>query len=247
MIRIDYKFYLLFFCISVVVLFSGSIYAQSSPPLLLNDPGTPGPGNWEINIMSSLEHSTAHDQWHIVLFDINYGVGERIQFTIAAPYVLNWNNGTKEWVGFDGVEYGVKYRFWDKSGFLNSDLSIYPTIYSPFKTEEGSEFILPLEWHRTWSNIGLTAEIDHVWVKGESSRWEGGVGVAIIFERVQLLGELHTSMRKASFDLGEPMVNVGLSWKWSDDVSLYFSIGKSIYYHVHETNLWSLGGIQFLF
>jgi hypothetical protein len=44
MIRIDYKFYLLFFCISVIVLFSESIYAQSSPPLLLNDPGTPGPG-----------------------------------------------------------------------------------------------------------------------------------------------------------------------------------------------------------
>jgi hypothetical protein len=246
MIRFDYKFQLLFFCRIVIFLFSESIYAQSSPPLLLNDPGTPGTGKWEINIMTSLEHSTVNDQWQILLLDVNYGLGEHIQLTAALPYVVDWNKGTKEWLGFDGVEFGIKYRFLDKFEFLTSDLSINPKVYSPFKTEEGSEFILPLEWHRTWSNIGLTAEIGHVWVKGEASRWEGGVGVGISFERVQIFGEWHTSTWKAPFNIGEPMVNVGMSWKWSENVSLYFSIGKSLFYHIDETNFWSLGGIQFL-
>ena len=247
MIRIRSKFHFLFYCISIIVLFSESINAQSSPPLLLNDPGTPGAGKWEINVMTSLEHSAVNDEWQILIFDINYGLGDRSQITVALPYIVDRDRGIRVWLGYDGVEFGFKYRFLDKSEFLNSDFSFNPKVYSPFKTEEGSEFILPLEWHRTWSNVGLTAEIGHVWVQGESNRWEGGVGIAIFFERVQLFGEWHTSVRKAPFDLGEPMVNIGLSWKWLENVSLYFSIGKSLFYHEEETNFWSLGGIQFLF
>jgi hypothetical protein len=96
--------------------------------------------------MTSLEHSTIKDQWQVFLFDINYGLGERIQLTVALPYLLVWEKGVKDRLGFDGVEFGFKYRFLDKSEFLNSDFSCNPKVYSPFKTEEGSEFILPLEW-----------------------------------------------------------------------------------------------------
>jgi hypothetical protein len=246
MVRIP-KVSLVLFCIIVGVLFSKSIYAQSSPPLLLNDPGTPGLGKWEINIMTSLEHSAVNDEWQALLFDINYGLGERSQITLGLPYVVDWEDGARDWRGFDGVEFGFKYRFVDQSESFSSDLSFYPKIYIPFETQAGSEFILPLEWHREWSNFGLTAEIGHIWVQGTSEGWEGGVGAAVFFERVKLLGEWHTGVREAPFDLADPMVNVGLTWEWLEDVSLYCSIGKSLHSHKDETNLWSLGGIQLLF
>ena len=65
----------IFLACSFLILFSESILAQSSPPILTNDPGTPGPGNWEINILTSFEHSAVDDEWLIPLLDFNYGVG----------------------------------------------------------------------------------------------------------------------------------------------------------------------------
>ncbi|MCJ7552336.1 MAG: hypothetical protein MUO34_00500 [Ignavibacteriaceae bacterium] len=240
-----FKFSLLFICI-FVLFFSKSIYAQSSPPLILNDPGTPGPGNWEINIMSSLEHSTVNDEWQVILFDINYGVGERTQLMVGLPYVVDWEDGVRNFTGFDGMELGIKYRFLDQSESFGSDISFYPKIYFPFEGKVGRKFILPLEWHKEWSDFGLTAEIGHVWVQGESNKWEVGVGIAIFLDRVKLLGEWHTGVSEAPFDLAEPMVNVGLSWELSEKFSLYFSVGKSLRSHEDQTNFWSLGGIQFL-
>jgi hypothetical protein len=244
-IRKNSAFPFLIFLISI--LFSGSIYAQSSPPLLVNDPGTPGSGKWEINIMTSLEHSTVNDEWQALLFDINYGLGNRGQITVGLPFVVDWSDGTGNCRGFDGVELGFKYRFLDQSESFSSDFSCYPKVYFPFETEGGSEFFLPLEWHREWLNFGLTAEIGHVWVQGKSEGWEGGVGAAIFLDRVKLLGEWHAGVREAPFDLADPMVNAGLVWEWFEDVSLYFSVGKSLHSHEEETNFWILGGIQVLF
>jgi hypothetical protein len=243
---INSKFSLFFLCISVIVLFSELIYAQSSPPLILNDPGTPGPGNWEINIMSSLEHSTVNDEWQAVLFDINYGVGERIQLMAGLPYVVEWEDGAKDLRGFDGMELGIKYRFLDQDIF-GSDISVYPKIYFPIKEEDaGKEFSLPFEWHKEWKNFGITAEVGHVWVQGESSRWEGGIGFAYFFGKVNLLAELHSGVREAPLDLTEPMVNVGMTWELLDNVSLFFSVGKSFNHNEDETNFWSLAGVQLL-
>ncbi|OGU60010.1 MAG: hypothetical protein A2V66_06740 [Ignavibacteria bacterium RBG_13_36_8] len=237
----------LFICISIIILFSESIYAQSNPPLLLDDPGTPGSEKWEINIMTSLEHSTVNDEWQMLLFDINYGLGDRSQIAVSLPYVVEWSEGTRDWLGFDGVELGFKYRFLDQSEYFSSDISFYPKIYFSFESEASSEFSLPFEFHKEWLNFGLTAEIGHIWVQGGDNRWEGGVGFAISFDRVKLLGEWHTGVREAPLDLAEPMVNVGLTWEWLENVSLYFSFGKSLHSHEDETNFWSLCGIQLLF
>jgi hypothetical protein len=48
----------LLLCLSVLALYTpDSAHAQAGPPFLSNDPGTPGNGNWEINIAS------AHSGW----------------------------------------------------------------------------------------------------------------------------------------------------------------------------------------
>jgi hypothetical protein len=128
--------------------------------------------------------------------------------------------------------------------FRSSPRSIF---LIPFETEDGSELMLPLEWHRDWSHFGLTAEVGHIWVNGKSKGWEGGVGAALFLEPITLLGEWHTGVREAPFDLRDPMVNVGLTWEWSEAVSFFFSMGKSLHSHEEETNSWRLAGFQFRF
>jgi hypothetical protein len=241
-----FKYAIVFAC-SVLILFGESILAQSSPPLLSNDPGTPGPGNWEINILTSLERSNVNEELQIPLFDFNYGVGDRCQLTVSIPFAIGHEEGTGVRRAFDGMEMGVKYRFVDNPGMRESNVSFFPKVFFSFVDEKSTKLSLPLEWHLEWKHFGLTAEVGHIWVNGESDGWEGGAGAALLLDPVSLLAEWHTGMREAPFDLHGQMLNVGFTWKWSETVSLFASFGKSLQKHKEAPTTWSLAGFQFRF
>jgi hypothetical protein len=239
--------YTILFAWSVLILFSESILAQSSPPLLTNDPGTPGSGNWEINILTSLERSNVNEEWQIPMFDINYGVGDRCQLTVCSPFVVYHEKGTAVRRTFDGIETGVKYRFVDNPGATGSNFSFYPKIFFSFVVERSMKLSLPLEWHQEWSHFGLTAEGGHIWVNGKSDGWEGGVATALLLDPVSILAEWHSEMREAPFNLRGQIVNVGFTWEWTKTVSLYASFGRSLQSHEEATTTWILAGFQFCF
>jgi hypothetical protein len=234
------------FTCSVLILSSELILAQSSPPLLTNDPGTPGPGKWEINILSSYEHSAVNDEWLIPLLDFNYGVGDRWQLTASMPFVIGHEQDAAVRRTFDGIEMGVKYRFVDNPGTTGSNVSLYPKVYFSFVEERSMKVSLPVEWHREWTHFGLTGELGHVWVNGESDGWEGGVAAALFLHPVSIQAEWHTEVREAPFDLRGPMMTFGFTWEWSETVSFYASYGKSLRNH-EEAPTWSLAGFQFRF
>jgi hypothetical protein len=240
-----FKFLILFACF-LLILFNESIRAQSSPPLLTNDPGTPGPGNWEINILTSFEHAAVYNEWLIPLLDFNYGVGDRWQLAASMPFVIGHQQDAGVRRTFDGIELGIKYRFVDNPGKAGSSFSLYPKVYFSFVEEKSMKLSLPFEWHKEWSHFGLTAELGHVWVNGKSDGWEGGVAAALLLDPISLLAEGHTEMREAPFDLRGPMVNFGFTWEWSKIVSLFASYGKSLKNH-EEAPTWSLAGLQFRF
>lgn len=228
-------------------MFDQSLYCQSSPPLQSNDPGTPGPGNWEINIFTSLERSAVFEEWQVPQFDINFGVGDRIQLTVSVPFVIEYEEGSMTRRAFDGAELGVKYRFLDNPGSTGPNFSVFPQIYFAFEEKRTTEWSLPIQWHQEWSPIGLTAEIGHVWVDGKSEGWEGGLGVGLLLDPWELLAEWHTGVREAPFDLRDPMVNLGFTYEWSESVSLLASFGKSLQHQKDETTTWFLAGFQFRF
>ena len=230
-----------------LVLFAESGFAQSSPPLLSNDPGTPGPGNWEINIFTAFERSDANEEWQIPQFDINFGVGERTQLTVSIPFVISHESGMTVRRAFDGMEMGAKYRFMDSPGTTGPNFSLFPKVYFFFEDEKDVELSLPVQWHQEWEHFGLTAEFGHIWVNGKSEGWEGGVGAALLLDPVDLLLEWNTGVREAPFDLRDPMVNIGFTWEWSESVSLLGSFGKSLQRHEDETDTWSVLGFQFRF
>jgi hypothetical protein len=73
--------------IAVLVLFPAAALAQGGPPLITDDPDTPGPGYWEINVVSILEKSRLERRLEGPLADINYGVGRRIQLKFEMPWL----------------------------------------------------------------------------------------------------------------------------------------------------------------
>ncbi len=245
MIRNLFLFYRCIAIISIIILSAKSLFSQGSPPLLVDDTGTPGDGNWEINLVASLEHSDMVDEWEAPLFDINYGVGERLQLKVETPYLINKEENSKAEMGFEGLKFGVKYRFYGSDG-EGTSISCYPQIFSNFNNNDELELFLPVECHIQFEEIGLTGEIGHGWIGNCSEIWETGIGFGYHYRDTEFLFEWHSGFGSILFELSEPMVNFGFVWDWMESSSLMFSIAKGIHNKKDETNLWSLGGVQFL-
>lgn len=61
------------------------VIAQAGPPLLTDDPDTPGNRHWEINVAWTLSQKETDRLFGIPLIDINYGLGQRLQLRPKFP------------------------------------------------------------------------------------------------------------------------------------------------------------------
>src|SRR5262245_51421813 len=66
----------------------------SSPPMDMDDPGTPGPRGIEVNFVGTLTRlGPGHSSEG--LLDANYGIGDRLQLKYERPYVTEHGAGTE--------------------------------------------------------------------------------------------------------------------------------------------------------
>jgi hypothetical protein len=96
--------------------------AVSSPPMEMDDPGTPGPNGIEVNFVGTMVGFSG-GQASESLFDANYGIGERLQLKFERPYVTENVSGEPFQKGLGATEIGLKWRFWDSNGL---EAAIYP-------------------------------------------------------------------------------------------------------------------------
>jgi len=68
-------------------------FGQGGPPMITDDPGTPGNGKWENNFAIAFEHRPDETTYDVPAIDLNYGVGEHIQFTLQTGPVLLKRSG----------------------------------------------------------------------------------------------------------------------------------------------------------
>jgi hypothetical protein len=63
-------------------------FAQGGPPMITDDPGTPGNGHWENNVAIAFAHRP--NEWSIdaPAIDLNYGWGDHIQLTLQTSAAL---------------------------------------------------------------------------------------------------------------------------------------------------------------
>src|SRR6266478_6230267 len=99
--------------------------AQGGPPLITDDPDTPGPGYWEINIAALLDRENGGRRMEMPRLDINYGVGRRIQLKFEVPWVRAWDRAGQSRIGAGNAEVGIKWRFLGQEG-QRIAWSVYP-------------------------------------------------------------------------------------------------------------------------
>lgn len=171
--------------------------AQGGPPLVTDDPGTPGSGNWEVNVAVTLDRTALSSAWGVPLVDANYGWGERLQLKLEMPLaVVSDGGGTRGGIGNPLL--GLKWRFLDEET-AGVAVSTYPQI--GFNVAESSvdrglaeretTFFLPVSGVKTIGPIAVNAEIGRVFESGGGGEWVWGVALGHTFGRVEALAEVY--------------------------------------------------------
>ncbi len=168
----------------LLVLIGMSGAARAGPPMITNDPDTPGPGVWEINL--AMAGGRAHRSLDLSApdVDINRGVGERVQLSVHGSWAHARDHGN--WAsGFGDVELGLRYRFLDaEAGGVS--LAVQPLWvrgWSSAARRRGlasaqPEWVLPIQVARGFGRYSAGLEVARHWVRQEVDAWQGGVFIA---------------------------------------------------------------------
>lgn len=94
-----------------------------SPPLDVDDPGTPGCNTWEINIVMDADLTHNENNYELPLFDLNYGIGDNLQLKYEVPYSVSSSQNPN--VG--DSKFGLKFQFYgnDES---RTQMAVYPQL-----------------------------------------------------------------------------------------------------------------------
>jgi len=213
-----------------------SARAQGGPPLLTNDPGTPGNGNWEINIgvMPVLRHDD--NQYQLPQLDINFGLGNRIQLTYEAPYVVQTMPGHTQQTGWSNSSLGAKWRFYenDKSGW---QISTFPQlqIAGPVGSskngiaEPASRFFLPIEITKSFPKIDLNFEAGYFFAWDSRSHPERILGFAAGHQftpKLEIIGEVYNDRAMGSLP-HDTTFDAGARYRLGKGFILLFMAGRS--------------------
>jgi len=208
---------------------------QGGPPLLTDDPGTPGDGVWELNLAAAMERVSTETRWEAPLLDLNYGVGERTQLKLEIPWLTLDEDGRELRSGLGNGLIGVKWRFLDQetSGI---SVSTYPQVEFNTVTsseqrglvEDGAQVLLPFEVQRDFGILGVDGEIGYASREGDDGEWIWGLAVGRdVTERLELLAEVHGE-GDLELDEGELVGNLGFRWSLGERETVLFSIGRGI-------------------
>jgi hypothetical protein len=244
-----------YFALTALLTFAApTLFGQGGPPMITDDPGTPGNGKWENNFAVIWEHRSGETLYDLPQFDLNYGVGEHIQLTLQTAPMLLKRDGHGAVGGLGGTETAVKWRILDEetSGF---DLSTFPRIIFNIQqssvrrglSEDGTRFQIPFEIAKKFGPWHADAEFGPLVSTVGRSEWLYGiVGGYEATKTTMLMAELHGTSR-SNFSHDDLTINVGLRQELTGTRILIVSMGHEV--RSPEDSLAFIGyfGFQLLF
>ena len=183
-----------------VLLLAGKVFAQGGPPLVTDDPGTPGDGHWEINSALQWTPSAQASIVQFPLFDVNYGYGDHIQLNLNTSLINVNQYGVGSTSGISLASVGTKWRFVDEDT-AGVAISTYPRIdfHHPLASGDtainppGSRYFLPIEASKEFGRIGVNPEIGYASYTQSTSEWVYGLAMSYAIEKEkEVLFEIHT-------------------------------------------------------
>jgi hypothetical protein len=213
----------------------GRLAAQGGPPMITDDPGSPGNGHWEINLGWTTQRVPGSTLVGIPLLDANYGLGDRTELTYEAPWeILRDADGTHSGPGDSLV--GAKYRFYD-AGDQGWQASVYPqlTFLDPDShsdrrglADADTTLLLPVEVARDFGPIAIDCDGGHIFGPRGEDGWMGGFLVGRnVTKAWEIDAEIHVN---ADEGLGrtEWIVNGGSRYDLSEHLTLMVAIGRDL-------------------
>jgi hypothetical protein len=187
--------------------------AQGGPPLVTDDPGTPGSGNWEVNVAVTLDRASPSSTWGVPLVDANYGWGERLQFKLEMPLtVVSDGAGTRGGIGNPLV--GVKWRFLDEetagvavSTYPQFGFNLVPSSADRGLVESETRFLLPVSAAKTIGPVAVNVEAGRLFESG-GGEWVWGLALGHVFGKVEALAEVF-GIHGDDADARQVVVNLG--------------------------------------
>ncbi len=226
----SYLLHLSIVCGITPVLELSPAQAQGGPPLLTDDPGTPGNRHWEVNLAITVEHTPEASLYEAPLVDANYGLGERIQLKLEMPLLIESSSGTRTGLGNPSV--GVKWRFLDDSS-SGLAISTFPAFEFPNpvlpldETGNQSALLLPIELTIPWRGIGINGELGYR--IGEGGDDEVIYGLALghnLSQTLELLSECKGSSARARGS--ELLCQLGARKDVGEHTGLMGALGRAV-------------------
>ena len=241
---------LICFCLLV----AAPAFAQAGPPYYTNDPGTPGPRNWEINVAYMPFLYTDQSITHTPDLDINFGIGERIQLTYENAWLRVHNPPSTAKFGLGQSNFGVKWRFYD-AGESGWSISTFPQAFvnNPNNsvnrgiTPESNVFLLPFEFSRKFGPVDADFELGYEFVHKGSDGWLGGLVVGHRFNSKFEMGAEFYSQSTINPYQFQPTIGVGSRYRIHKPVVILLMAGRSLE-AASSTQPYFVGyfGVQFL-
>jgi hypothetical protein len=214
---------------------AASARAQGGPPYYTNDPGTPGPYNWEINVGYMPFYFDDSSISHAPDLDINFGIGERIQLTYENAWLRVQNPGDTAKFGLGQSNFGVKWRFYDNEK-KEFSISTFPQFFlnNPNNavrrgiTSPNSSFVLPVEFHKAVGWLDINYEAGYQFVHNGPDGWLMGLVVGHEFKpKLEIDTELYTTGTFHPADQ-QPTIGVGARYRIHYPIILLLMAGRSL-------------------
>jgi hypothetical protein len=230
------------------------VFGQGGPPMITDDPGTPGNGKWENNFAIAFEHRPDETSYDVPAIDLNYGVGDHIQLTLQTAPVFLKRSGHGLIGGMGGTEAAVKWRFLDQatSGF---DISMFPrvlfnVVQSSVRrglAEDGTRFQIPFQTAKTFGRLHVDAEFGPRASTVGRSQWLYGIVCGFdLAKSTMLMAELHDESRM-NFSRDVLTLNFGLHHEFTENYILILSMGHELRSADPPTALIGYFGMQFVY
>lgn len=236
-----------------------------SPPLEVDDPGTPGCNRWEINVVVGGDIARSQAAWELPLLDINYGIGDNLQLKYELPFLNTVSDGTSQ-AAIGESRAGIKYQFFgDEDSKLA--LAIYPQLTLVQANADavlkglaspGVIVTLPLLLSRkvgqtSLGEVDLTANFGYnISTKADTADFvsaSAGVGTALS-NRVAVMGELTTEQGVVSIENQARAqllrADAGMMTTISRQFLLFGAVGRSLVASDEQDHTYILGGIRLI-
>ena len=240
--------------LTLVALAARCAFAQGGPPMITDDPGTPGSGKWENNIAITVEHRDGETSFETPQLDLNYGWGEHIQLNLLIAPVILKRSGQGAVGGLGGTETALKWRFLDEDR-AGLDMSMYPRIICTIQTssgrrgisEEGTRFQIPFQAAKTFGKWHADAEAGPLVSTVGRGQWLYGIVAGYdLNKKTGLMAEVNTTSR-INFTQNVSTLNFGLRHELDEHHVLIASIGHEIHSSNEPLALIGYLGMQFLY